>query len=286
MNKRMFVYNLINIFVLLATALIFVFSYITTNIFVGISWEIIAVLTVTVIIVNFLKAFRLYFALYDSDIGIYGYSKIYCKVTPISILFPFKIGEFFRMFCYGYAINNMLKGTVTVVLDRFMDTIALITMIIVVSAVTGGEMIIPLVYLLIGFLAVAVLLFLVFPGAYKYWRKYLLRADGTPLRIAALKLLENINLVYAEISNITKGRGIILYVISILAWATEMGCVALLNRISEHSNLTEKMSSYLASALSTSKSIELKQFIFISVIFLIVIYVFVKLMEVVRGERK
>ena len=107
MKKRKVVYNLINILVLLAAALIFVFNYINTDIFAVLKWEQLAVITIAVVIVHFLKAFRLYLALYGSGLSIYSYSKIYCKVTPISILFPFKLGELFRMYCYGYQTDNI-----------------------------------------------------------------------------------------------------------------------------------------------------------------------------------
>ena len=60
------------------------------------------------------------------------------------------------MYCYGYQTDNMLKGVVTVILDRFMDTIALVTMIIVVWIASGGVMM-PLVYFLLVFLVAAVL---------------------------------------------------------------------------------------------------------------------------------
>ena len=284
MKKRKVVYNLINILVLLAAALIFVFNYINTDIFAVLKWEQLAVITIAVVIVHFLKAFRLYLALYGSGLSIYSYSKIYCKVTPISILFPFKLGELFRMYCYGYQTDNMLKGVVTVILDRFMDTIALVTMIIVVWIASGGVMM-PLVYFLLVFLVAAVLLFITFPGAYNYWKKFLLRADGTPRKLKMLRYMENINRVYKEIVGVSKGRGIILYVISLLAWSAEIGCVALLNRMNDHSNLSDKMSEYLTSALSSNQSSELKQFIFISVILMIIIYVLVKAVETVRGER-
>jgi len=284
MKKRKVVYNLINILVLLAAALIFVFNYISKDIFEAFNWKYIVIITISVVIVHFLKAIRLYLALYGSGLSIYSYSKIYCKVTPISILFPFKLGELFRIYCYGYQIDNMLKGVVTVILDRFMDTVALVTMIIVVWIASGGVMM-PLVYFLLVFLVAAVLLFITFPGAYNYWKKFLLRAVGTSRKLKALKFLERINRVYREIASVSKGRGIILYIISLLAWATEIGCVAILNRFSEQTNLSQKMSEYLTSALSSTQSLELKHFIFISVILMIIIYVLVKAVETVRGER-
>ena len=98
--------------------------------------------------------------------------------------------------------------------------------------------------------------------------------------------MDNINIVYNELVSVSKGRGIILYIISLLAWSVEIGCVALLSRIEDNSNITKKIADYLTSALSTNQSMQLKLFGFISVILMIVIYVMVKIVEAIRSERK
>lgn len=285
MKRRVFLYCVINILVLIALTLLFSFNYINAGIFRGQRIKYIAVIFVSAVIVHFLKAARLYLAFYGSGLSIHHYVKIYCKVTPVSILLPFKLGEFFRMYCYGCHINNMLKGIITVILDRFMDTIALVTMILIVW-VASRESIMPLAYFLFIFLVAIVLLFITFPGTYKYWKKILLRADGTVRKLKILKVLEDINLVYEEIAGVSKGRGIILYVISLFAWITEIGSVILLNRNSDNSKSYKKITEYLTSALSSSQSLELKQFIFISVVVMMIIYLLVKVVEIVTGERK
>ena len=285
MKKRALVYNLINILVLLAAVYVFVCEYRPAEVFGGTEALYIAVIAVTVAIVHFLKAIRLYFALYGANLTFSKYMKIYCKVTPVSVLLPFKSGELFRMYCYGKQTGKVLKGIVTVILDRFMDTIALLAMIMVSLAIYGGN-VTTLVYILIVFIVGALLVYMIFPGVYRYWTKYFLRADGTERKIKAIKTLERLNHVYSEISNVTKGRGIILFVLSLLAWSAEIGSVALIcNLQGGGGNVSSKISEYLSSALSSSQSAELKQFIFISVVMLMFIYVVVKLIEVAGGER-
>ena len=285
MKRSSFAYNLINVLVLLVAALIFFLNYNINDVFSDVGLQNIMIITATVVIVHFLKAFRLYLALYGSDISASGYAKIYCKVTPVSILLPFKLGELFRMYCYGHQINNMLKGIVTVLLDRFMDTIALVTMIIFMW-LYSGEAIIPLVYLLVVFLIGAVIIFIVFPGLYSYWKKYLLKAKGTPKKLRVLFFLGKMNMVYAQIINVSKGRGIILYVFSLLAWMTEIGSVVLLNGFGEGTGLSDKISDYLRSALSGTQTIELKRFILLSVVLMIVIYLLVKLSDLATGKER
>ena len=288
MKRNIIAYNLINILVLLGAALIFFLNYNIRDVFAGITAGHILIITATVVIVHFLKAFRLYLALYGSNISASNYVKIYCKVTPVSILFPFKSGELFRMYCYGHQINNMLKGVVTVMLDRFMDTVALVTMIIVVW-LYSGEKIIPIVYLLVIFLLAAIVVFVVFPGLYSYWKRYLLRAKATSRKLRILSYLDKMNMVYAELINVSRGRGIILYVLSLLAWVAEIGSVSLMSGIVKDANasssgmgLSDKISEYLMSALGGPESVELKRFILISVALMIVIYVLVKLLDLVN----
>ncbi|SFN78369.1 Lysylphosphatidylglycerol synthase TM region [Pseudobutyrivibrio sp. UC1225] len=288
MKKKSFAYNLINILVLLLAALIFFMNFEGLKDFQQIGGGQILIIIATVMLVHFLKALRLYLALYGADITPSTYAKTYCKVTPVSILLPFKLGEFFRMYCYGHYTGNMLKGVVTVLMDRFMDTIALVTMIIVMW-LGSGEAIIPLVYLLLVFIVAFVLMFLVFPGLYSYWKKFLLRADASTRKIAALKSLEAMNKVYLEIMNVSRGRGIILYVLSLLAWVTEIGSVVVLarmNGINADGSLTRKISEYLESALMGNQTIELRRFVLLSVVLMIVIYLFVKAFDIAKSERK
>ncbi|MCR4831836.1 MAG: lysylphosphatidylglycerol synthase domain-containing protein [Pseudobutyrivibrio sp.] len=285
MKRKSLVYNWINVLVLLAAALIFFRNYSISEVFDGVGMHHVTIITITVVMVHFLKAFRLYLALYGSGISASNYAKIYCKVTPVSILMPFKLGELFRMYCYGHQINNMLKGIVTVVLDRFMDTIALVTMIIVMW-LYSGEAIIPIVYLLVVFLLVAILVFIVFPGLYSYWKKYLLRAKATPRKLRVLLYLDKMNMVYDEIITVSKGRGIILYALSLIAWGVEIGSVVLMNGLSADGTLSEKISQYLRSALSGAQSIELKRFVLLSVVLMIVIYLLVKLGDMACGKER
>ena len=285
MKKHTLIYNLINVLFLLTAALLFFIIFSNGEIFRGTNNRYISIIAINVIIVHFLKAIRLYFALYGIDISFRDYLKIYCKVTPVSILLPYKSGELFRMYCYGIQTGNMLKGFITVILDRFIDTIALLTMIVVVLVVFGGT-ITPLVYILIVFVVTVFALFAMFPGTYKYWIKHLLKADATPRRITTIKLLNKINIVYNEITFITKGRGVILLFLSLLAWAVEIGTVSLLYKLNGGTDISGKISEYLSAALTGTQSIELRQFILISVILMLLIYVIVKTYDLIAAERK
>ena len=160
-NKR-FRYYIVNIVVLIMTVILFILDYGNVHeIFLETDFSQIFVILLTVFMVHTVKAGRLYLAIYGSEISLSRYLKIYCKVTPVSMIFPFKLGEFFRMYCYGQQFKNTLKGIVIVLLDRFMDTAALVTMILLLWTYNGGH-ITSFVSILLIFLVFTILIYFAF----------------------------------------------------------------------------------------------------------------------------
>jgi hypothetical protein len=286
MKKKSIAYNLINALVIIVTIALFYETY-RAGFFALFGSETvisIPIIVVTVILVHAFKAARLYLTLYGNGLNRGDFLRTYCKVTPVSVVIPFKLGEFFRMYCYGKEIGSFLKGVVLVLLDRFMDTIALIAAIVFVSIFTGGSMSLITVFLLI-FAVFVFVIYLSFPGIYKTWKKYLLREKATPGKLSALKALQNCNLIYEEISGVVKGRGMILFLLSLIAWAIEIGSIALLAGLRGQSGLSNLISDYLLAAMGKNTSDDLKRFVFVSVAVTIVIYVALKAIKVLKGDK-
>ena len=198
--------------------------------FAGVSVAQVLVIILTALLVHVLKATRLFLALYGQKISISEHLALYCKVTPVSMVLPYKVGEFYRMYAYGTHLKSGLKGIVIILLDRFMDTAALVTMILIAGFFYGGQITSFLLVLLI-FLVLVVLLYRAFPGARKFWKHYFLSKKATPRRMGALKALESFHRIYEEVSVVTSGRGILLYVLSFLAWGVEIGSIVLQTKL-------------------------------------------------------
>lgn len=278
-------YDIINIAVILLTVVFFACQYWNiTYIFSSTNWLSYVPLSFAVIFVHVIKSGRLYLALYGSKVSLPDYLKTYCKVTPVSVVIPFKLGELFRMYCYGVQIGNILKGTVIVLLDRFMDTIALVTLMFVLENFYSGYLT-GFVYFLLAVLIFFMLIYFVFPGLYKFWKEYLLISEASERKLAALKILDTFYKIYREIKGVVKGRGIILYVMSLMAWGLEIGSVAFLNRIEGGKETNSVIAAYLSSAVSGRQSLELKQFIFFSVIFLLIVYMVMKAGKIFAGKK-
>lgn len=286
MVMRKIEYNVTNIIVILVALVLIIIKYTDyEDLFSGIDARHIAVVCVTVFLVHFIKAMRLYLVLYGTDIPFKEYLKVYCKVTPVSIIYPLKTGECFRMYCYGNALKNILKGVVTVALDRFMDTIALMTTIILMW-VFYGEKITNLVYILILFLAFSLVIYFVFPNIYRFWKLYIIRARATEKKMRALRFLDLVNNIYSEITNVTRGRGVILFFMSLSAWWIEIGSLVLLSDIDRVTNQNQIISDYLMAAIGKDNSIELFRFVFISLIMTIGTYLVLKFTELISKEKE
>lgn len=285
MNDIKLRYNFINIAVILVSTALFIMGY--KNIGEILKESGIARLLIilsTVVIVHIIKAGRLYLVLYGSDITFKEYSKAYCKVTPVSMIIPYKLGEFFRMYCLGKTLGNMIRGIVIIILDRFMDTIALVTMILVMRIFYGGY-ITSLAYILMIFLVGVLILYFAFPGVYKFWKRYMLRAKATERKLSILKMLNTLNHMYEEIQGVSKGRGIILYFMSLIAWGVEIGSIVLQVGIFSNTDVSSDVAVYLSSAMGVNSSNELKLFVFVSVIAMLIIYFIVKLMDLLSGKK-
>lgn len=286
MENKKVEYKLVNIVVIFITAVLFINNYKNfEEIFADVDIKKIGVIVTTVLLVHLIKATRLYLTLYGSELTFAEYMKVYCKATPVSVVLPFKLGDFFRMYCYGKTLNNVLKGIVTILLDRFMDTIALVTMIFLIWFFNGGK-IANIVYMLLLFLAFVLLIYYVFPGVYKFWKKYILRAKATKHKLTILRYMERLHDIYMEIMNVSMGRGIILYFMSLLAWGIEIGSLALLNGIEANGKLEYIISSYLMAAIGSGKSIELLHFVFVSIVITLAAYIIIKFMELTFGKRE
>ena len=277
-------YNLINILVLGFSAGWFVVSYVLPGELPVLAEPArIPVVILTVLLVHMVKAGRLYLALYGLDMKRGVCMKLYCKVTPVSVVLPWKLGEFFRIYCCGAELGSFLKGGVIILLDRFFDTVALVTMVLLLWIVSGGT--VPaLVYVLLVFLGLVLFLYLAFPGMHEVWKKNLLSAKATPHRLSMLKFLDTLGRVHGEIRAVLGGRGILLYILSMIAWGVEIGSLALLQGADGAPG--ERVSRYLSAALGMEDSVELKRFVVFTILLLIFVYGIIKLAELARSSRR
>lgn len=276
-RKGEIAYNVVNIAVLLCTAVFFLSSYKDCFQYCCVYpfWSIL-LLAASVPLVHAVKAARLYLALYGSKISLSRYLATYCKVTSVSVVLPLKLGDYFRMLCYGHEMKNTSKGIVVVVLDRFMDTIGLLTIIFLVKLWEGSR--IPtFAYLLLIFFCMAIVVYVVFPGIAGFWKEYLLSTKASARTLSLLKGLTACKTLHVEIGQILRGGGFLMYSLSLVAWVIEIFTMTLLRGTIGEGISLAFLSDYLTSAVGGQQVVELKLFVFTSVIFGVALYIVMKI---------
>ncbi len=283
--RQKYVYVFMNSFIILISVLIFAVTYIdkANQLFIENSPAML-ILLLTIIAVNILKGARLYFVLYGTKISFAEHIKQYCKTVPISILIPLKAGDIFRAYCYGHGMQNYLKAFIIILLDRFVDTLALVT-VTFLMILSGNEAVPVLFYLMLLFLVLLIICYNIFPGLYFYWNDYFIRNKASVRRNSFLRLMHRCNDIYFEISKFIKGRCLFLYSISVLAWGVEIGGMVCIRNILLENVSLQIITDYLHSALGMSNSIDLQRFVFFSVVLMIGFYLLLAAGKIVK-ERK
>lgn len=272
MNKK--VYSITNLIVL-ALAL-----YLMCNRFEEtISGELnlqppyIGLLFAVVILVNLLKMARFYFILSgNTDIGFRKFAQQYCKTTPISVIFPLKLGELFRVYCFGYTMHKYFLALLFVIVDRFFDTLALITVIYGIGLFASIKYTM-MVQLFLVFIIALVILYFVLPKICKYWKEYLIAVPASERRIKILSGIETFDFIYHSLYDVLRGKGIIAYTMSLLAWIIEIGGAYVLEFLRTGSTNIYLLQQYISAALGLDCSLGLNYFVFATIVLLLFIYV-------------
>lgn len=226
---------------------------------------------IAVLLIHFIKAFRLYFAMYGSEIVFVEYLKEYCKVTIIGILFPFKLGDVYRVYCYGKQLKDYLKGTVVVLLDRFFDTSALIS-VIVLKGIFDNSKLNGLTLALIFFLLIVIIVYITFGKFYTFWMNYLIGAKATKRKSTSIKFLYSLNKIHKELRQVLGGKGVILYTLSLVAWVIEIICLTLTENTHGVQSTNNSVLEYLNASISGGNNAALIRFSFISLVSLGIIF--------------
>ena len=84
------------------------------------------VILILFLLVHVAKAMRLYLIVIDEKIPFRRFLFLYSATTLVNLLIPYKLGEFFRIFVFIKATGDKKIGFLSVLLDRFFDTVALV----------------------------------------------------------------------------------------------------------------------------------------------------------------
>ena len=137
MSKTSYIFNLLFI-----VSLVIFVNFLRNNIcdfqnIVPLHWLWICIVS---FLLNFLKCFRLYFIFVGSKkISKSVFVQEFAKTAFVSLFLPWKFGDIYRAYCFGARAENMKLGVMSVLVDRFFDTLALVTLLFVLLSCTGSE---------------------------------------------------------------------------------------------------------------------------------------------------
>ena len=276
-------YKLVNILVLLLTVLLLSrallhqdFSFVLHNPLICL------IMIVTVVLVHGIKAFRLYLELLDRKLPVGLFLRQYCKITPVSMILPLKAGDLFRCYCYGYYIGDWMYGIAVILLDRFVDTAALMTVLVLFVLPLGNAM--PAVsFVLLAVLFALSFIYFALPGLCQYWNRYLIAGRGSTRKLFALTVLARLEAAYRDIHRVVQGKFLLSYMLSVVAWLVEIGGLALTVSLLR-ADLGAAMSAYLLGAMWGGKISYLSGIILFGTVLLLLLYL-VTLLFVGRKER-
>ncbi len=185
--------------------------------------------TAVVLGLHFLKMSRLFFIMLEQKIPPARFVQIYARTAFTNFLIPFKLGEIYRFYCLADETKNPQIGLLSVLVDRFFDTCALLFMLIPLElAYTGTFSVITV--LLVVFLIICVMVYAAFPPLYNYLNKFLILNTKSKSSARALSILEDLQRWYLYLRSLLKGRVIIIILLSGLAWLVEYFALVILAR--------------------------------------------------------
>lgn len=231
--KKKSAYIFINIIIMIISIMFvakmgYNLNYIKINI--NIISNIILILLIILIVLS-LKFLRMYLILLEEKLSIKRFIKVYIKSVFATVCIPFKLGEFFRMYCYAYEVKSVKKGIISVIIDRYFDTIALILILVPMEIyITNGLSLISIMLSL--FIGIITILYLSLMPMINYLNKFIVLNVFSEKGIRILKFLDKLEGVYLECEKLINGKIVVLLMLfSCTAWILEYIAIYLISSL-------------------------------------------------------
>ena len=210
------------------------------------------VILILFLLVHVAKAMRLYLIVIDEKIPFRRFLFLYSATTLVNLLIPYKLGEFFRIFVFIKATGDKKIGFLSVLLDRFFDTVALVLILLPYELLSNGT-VSSSTLLLAAFVVVLVFVYISFPSFYTYLNRYIIMNRSSGGALGSLKVLELLKSGADYVRRLIHGRYALLTISSFVAWLLEC---AILHFMSGFYGLQEgsNISAYIQSIISSDTS--------------------------------
>ncbi|MCR4738659.1 MAG: flippase-like domain-containing protein [Lachnospiraceae bacterium] len=201
------------------------------------------------LLIHLFKMMRLYLILLEEKTEFKRFVFAYFRTTLVNLVIPFKLGELYRIAAFSGMTKSLLKGTVSIICDRFFDTLALV-LIMLPLQILYKDTVSPVSVFLTVFLIAVLFVFRVFPSAYGYLNRYIIIYRSSRRSMAVLKSLEVLKGVYDGVRDLVSGRYAIMIIMSFGAWIFEGMLLYSLSRLLGISFDARDFCEYVSSILS------------------------------------
>ena len=225
---------------------------------------ILPVIVLLFAIVHTAKLLRLYLIMIDEKIPLRRFALYYCLTTLVNLVIPFKLGEFFRIGVFARATKSFRIGVLSVLLDRFFDTVALV-LILLPFELLSGRRVSNATLMLAVFVVVAVFVYASFCSFYLYLNRYTIMNRSSKNAMNGLKMLETLKTGYDYVKHLIDGRYALLTIASFLAWLLECGILYFLSVIGNEAGKPD-ISAYIGAIISTEQDVLMREYVTLSIL--------------------
>lgn len=193
-------------------------------------WWLIPLFLVGLIAVHLFKMMRLYLVLMEHKIGFGKFVLLYLKTTLVNFIIPFKLGEVYRIFAIGKATRHWQVGVLSILVDRFFDTLALCAILLPLDIFVFGKASV-ITWVFLALMAVVVACYASVLPTYRYLNRYLIKEKSSTRAMAALKGLDVVKIWYDFTQNLISGRFALILLSSFAGWFCEIGVLHMLAKL-------------------------------------------------------
>ncbi|SKB76814.1 Lysylphosphatidylglycerol synthase TM region [Lachnospiraceae bacterium] len=159
---------------------------------------------------------------------------LYFRTTFINLVIPFKLGEIYRVGAVFHMTGSVKTGVLSVIMDRFFDTTALLAIILPFELFFMGRL---NVFPAMLFLCLLIMLFvyLSFAPSYRFMNRYLVTHKKSERAMAVLAALDGADEWYHFARRLISGRSPMILLASFIGWGAEFmalrNCAAILGSL-------------------------------------------------------
>lgn len=193
-------------------------------------WLMILLFFIGLLVVHMAKLLRCYLVLMEHKISFARFIRVYIKTTFVNIVFPFKLGELFRIYCFTKETKDVKIGFLSVLIDRFFDTCALLVLLVPFEWYVGEWLSIVSILLLFFVLGI-VFIYWIFQPTYQYLNHFLIMNTSSRRTVDFLTYLETAKAWFDYIKDLITGRYALIFLCSCAGWVAEFGVLTCMTTV-------------------------------------------------------